>query len=427
MQTQDSTNHSSVSTLTILSTVFLVGGTCIGGGMLALPMATGIGGFLPSIVMMLVSWLAMSATGLLLMEVSLWMEEGVHLITMASRILGKWGQAVCWLLYLFICYASIVAYTAGGGAQIAYTLESLFFLDIGRNMGCLIFILLFGGTIYLGSAIVGRVNSILFISMIAAYVLLVGVGVGQIKSEFLTTLNWRYSLMALPLILTSFSFQTMVPSLTPMLKRNVKALRIAIVGGTFVAFLIYALWQALILGIVPLEGDKSISEAMNQGVTANLFVREHVAYPWIGLVAEYFAFFAIATSFLGIALGLFDFLSDGLHIPKKGLGNVVLGLLIVIPTYIFATEYERVFLWALDATGSYGDTVLNGMIPVLLVWKGRTMLQSDVRPQLPCGKPLLVVLFLFYAAVFIQSLLTEFGHLPSLYDVYYDMMLNTNS
>lgn len=423
MQTEETTNRTPSSLFSLISTVFLVAGTCIGGGMLALPIATGIGGFFPALMMMVISWLAMSATGLLLMEVSLWMEEGVHLITMASRILGKWGQAVCWVLYLFICYASIVAYTAGGGAQIAYTLESLFFIDIGRNMGCLAFILVFGGTIYLGSYIVGRVNSILFISMIAAYVLLVGVGVGQIKPEFLTTMNWRHSLMALPLILTSFSFQTLVPSLTPILKRNVSFLRIAIVGGTFVALLIYALWQALILGIVPLEGAKSLSEAMNQGVTANLFVREHVAYPWIGLVAEYFAFFAIATSFLGIALGLFDFLSDGLHIPKKGFGNVLLGLLIVIPTYIFATEYERVFLWALDATGSYGDTVLNGMIPVLLVWKGRAVLESNDHYKMSGGKPILVVLFAFYAAVFIQSLLTQFGHLPSLYDVYYDMML----
>lgn len=72
----------------ILSAMFLVAGTCIGGGMLALPVATGVSGFFPSIAIMLVCWLAMTITALLLIEVSLWMEEGVHLISMTSRILG---------------------------------------------------------------------------------------------------------------------------------------------------------------------------------------------------------------------------------------------------------------------------------------------------------------------------------------------------
>ncbi|WP_213106027.1 aromatic amino acid transport family protein [Candidatus Protochlamydia amoebophila] len=35
------------------------------------------------------------------------------------------------------------------------------------------------------------------------------------------------------------------------------------------------------------------------------------------LCCPVFAFFALATSFLGIALALFDFLSDGLEIFKK--------------------------------------------------------------------------------------------------------------
>ena len=36
----------------VLSAMFLVAGTCIGGGMLALPVATGVSGFIPSIAIM---------------------------------------------------------------------------------------------------------------------------------------------------------------------------------------------------------------------------------------------------------------------------------------------------------------------------------------------------------------------------------------
>src|SRR5689334_9836734 len=98
----------SPSIATVISAIFLVAGTCIGGGMLALPIATGISGFYPSLAVMLVCWLAMAASALLLLEVNLWMEEGAHIITMSSRLLGPVGKAVSWVLYLFICYASLV-------------------------------------------------------------------------------------------------------------------------------------------------------------------------------------------------------------------------------------------------------------------------------------------------------------------------------
>ncbi|HEY4832508.1 MAG TPA: aromatic amino acid transport family protein, partial [Waddliaceae bacterium] len=211
----------------MMSATFLVAGTCVGGGMLALPIATGISGFLPSIAVMAMCWFVMTFTALLLLEVSLWMEEGVHIITMTSRILGPMGRAVSWLLYLFICYASNVAYTAGGGIQIASALRLFFDWNVSREIGCLIFILLFGSFFYIGSWLVGRINTIVFIGMVAAYFWLVIMGVDEVKTSNLLNQQWKYSLIALPLLLTSFSFQTMVPSLTPYLKRNVTGLKIS--------------------------------------------------------------------------------------------------------------------------------------------------------------------------------------------------------
>ena len=55
-----------------ISVIFLVGGTCIGGGMLALPVSTSLVGFLPSLVVMTLAWIFMTCTGLLILEVNLW-------------------------------------------------------------------------------------------------------------------------------------------------------------------------------------------------------------------------------------------------------------------------------------------------------------------------------------------------------------------
>lgn len=395
----------------VISAMFLVAGTCIGGGMLALPVATGISGFFPSIIIMSICWIAMTSTALLLLEVSLWMEEGVHLITMTSRILGVPGKAVSWLLYLFICYASIVAYTAGGGIQISSAVHHYSGICISKHIGSVIFLLLFGSVIYFGSRVVGRVNAVLFIAMIAAYFALVGMGIPEVKLELLSQKKWSGALLAVPLLLTSFSFQTMVPSLTPYLKRHAKGLRIAIIGGTFIAFLIYAIWQSLMLGIVPVDGPNGLAEALNRGEPATQFLREHVQNVWLSTIAEYFAFFAIITSFLGIALGLFDFLADGLKIKKDFLGRIILGFLIVVPTLIFATQFERIFLLALDTSGGFGDSILNGIIPVLMVWIGRYRMGYVSDFKLPGGKIFLVIILCFFLFSLVLEILVQAGNL----------------
>lgn len=402
----------------IISATFLIAGTCIGGGMLALPVATGINGFVPSIAVMFICFLAMTATALMLAEVSLWMKDEVHVNTMATRLLGNWIKIVVWILFLFISYASIVGYTAGAGIQITSFFEHYAGLSISKDLGSLLFILIFGSVFYAGSLLVGRINSVLFVGMLIAYFGIVMMGVDEIKPSLILRREWPGSLLALPLLLTAFSFQTMVPSLTPYLNRDRNALRLAIIGGTSIAFIIYLIWQLVILGIVPVEGPSGLKEALIRGEPATQFLREHVEGRWLVPFAEYFAFFAIATSFMGIALGLFDFLADGLKIKKQGFGKIILTLLVIIPTFVIAIKFERIFMIALDATGGYGDTILNGLIPVAMLWIGRYRLGYRNNTLFPGGKFLLVIIFCFFFSALMMEILAHSGQITSIYEIY---------
>lgn len=400
----------------LISAICLVAGTCIGGGMLALPVATGISGFFPSTLMMTLCWLAMTASALLLLEVNLWLKEGAHVITMASTILGPVGKYVSWCVYLFISYASIVAYTAAGGSLVIHGVGNLSGWELPTQWGCLVFIVVFGGIIYLGNQIVGRVNTILFVAMIAAYFALISTGAREVRTELLKHVHWPTSFLAIPLLLTTFSFQTMLPSLTPYLKRNASALRWAIIGGTTLTFVVYLIWQWMVLGIVPVSGPNSLIKALEAGEPVTRFFREHVQSDWVSMFAEFFAFFALVTSFLGMALGLFDFLSDGLKIRNEGMGKVVLSLLIIIPTFIFAAYFERIFILALDTSGGFGDSILNGIMPVLMVWVGRYVLRFPDEHRIPGGKPLLIVVFLFFSSALILETLIHTGKICSIFD-----------
>jgi tyrosine-specific transport protein len=406
-------NESTVRTRkrSLLSAIFLVAGCCVGGGMLGLPVASGASGFIPSLVMMILCWLGMTLSALLLLEVSFWMQDDAHVITMTSKILGPVGKVVAWILFLYISYASVVAYAAGGGLLVAKGLNSFTGLEVSKDTGAILLTVVFTLVFVFGGVIVGRVNSILFASLILAYLLLVSFGLDEVKPLLLKRQHWGQSFFAIPLLLTSFSFQTIVPSLTPILKRQTNALRLAIIGGTTLALIIYAIWQFLILGIIPAEGPNGLIEANRLSVPATTFIRDHVAGRWVVLVSEYFGFFAIITSFLAMGLGLFDFLSDGLKIPKKGWGNGLLCLLIIIPTAICATHFERAFMEAMETSGGFGDTILNGMIPVLMVWIGRYSLGYKHSFKVPGGKPLLIGVFLFFFIAFSIEMGIKIGYL----------------
>ncbi len=397
--------------------MLLVAGTSIGGGMLALPVATGISGFFPSLVVMLCCWAAMTVTGLLLVEVSLWLGEGAHMISMSSRMLGLPGKVAAWILYLFICYASIIAYTAGGGMYITSVAADYLDIELTRAVSCLIFFLIFGILIDLGAKIVGRVNSVMFFGMLGAYFMIIGVGSQEIKFSNLLHEQWSTTFIGIPLILTSFSYQTMVPSLTPYLKRNVKYLRLSVIGGTTITLVIYIVWQMLVLGIVPATGPDSLTEALQEGAIATNFIKKSASSTWIVTIAEFFAFFALVTSFLGMSLGLFDFLSDGLNIKKAGWGRLKLGLIIALPTLFFAINYERAFLVAMDISGGFGDTILNGIIPVLMVWIGRYRRNLPHAVGFLGHKLFLILTILLFIISLTIEILVHLGMLSSIYDV----------
>ena len=383
-----------------------------------MPLATGISGFFPSFVVMAICCAAMTATGLLLIEASLWFEEGAHIHTITSRILGPFGKAVAWVLYLFICYASLVAYVSAGGEQIAGGLSYWAAKSVGPFWGYVCFVLVFGAVLVFGNRWIGRINALLFAAMVLAYLMLVGVAFDEVKPSFLAYQQWGLSWIATPMLLTTFSYQTMVPSLTPYLNRDVRALRSAVIGGNLVTILIYSLWQMVMLGIIPVEGEHGLRLALvNIEIPTNV-LGAHVTGRWIWAIAEFFAFFAIATSFLGISLGLIDFLSDGIHVSEKRWGWVLLLALVLVPTFLFVLKFEKIFLSAMDASGGIGDSILNGIMPVLIIWIGRYKRKISGESLLQGGKAVLILLMIFFVGTLTVEILSLTGQINPYYEPY---------
>lgn len=403
MTTSSMTTSTVSSKFSLFSGILLVTGTCVGAGMLALPIVTGFAGFLPSIAINTICWIFMLLTGLLFLEATLWMKDGANVLSMAARFFGPIGKWIGGISFLFLYYCLQISYIDGGTPIFVSQLNALG-LQLSGYSGYLAFACVFGIIVFLGSQVINRVNLILMVALIISYVLLIGVGSADVDSSFLLRQNWAIFLFAAPTLFSAYGYHNIIPSLATLMHRHVQQLRWAIIIGTTIPFLIYAIWQWMIIGTV---SEQQIAYAAQEGIPVTQLLHTITGHPWVSFLGTYFGYFALVTSFLGVSLSMVDFLADGFSINRASWKRILLCLAVFIPPAIFAGTHPGIFLEALGVAGGFGEAILNGLFPIGMVWIGRYKMGLQGMHQVAGGKPLLIGLFLF--TLLIIGL--EVGHL----------------
>lgn len=369
----------------------LVAGTTIGGGMLGLPILIGAAGFLPSIVICLLCWICMASTGLLFLEASQWLRGETNILSMAKVTLGNPGKGFAWLLYLFLFYCLMVAYMVGCGNLVTSFSQG----SIPDWLGPIIFVVLFGPLIVIPTAMAGKLNSFLVAGLALSYFGFVFLGFRYVNIDLLRHVDWSKSVQVLPIAFISFAYQGIIPTLASYMHHDSKNIRKAILIGSFIPLIAYAVWEWLILGIVPLEGSGGVLESLKRGDNAITPLKNFINNPAVYEIGQAFAFFALVTSFLGVSLGLRDFLADGLKIKKDIKGKIFLVFLVCAFPLLIAVSYPHVFLIALNYAGGFGTALLLGLLPIVMAWRGRYQLNLPGEHQLPGGRFTLIVLAAF--------------------------------
>lgn len=371
----------------VVGGTLLIAGTTIGVGMLALPVVTGPGGFVPSMIIYLVCWAFMLCTGLLLVEVSLWMPKDTSFISMADRILGPVGRNIFWVVYLFLFVTVMIAHAAGGGS----VLLDITGWDLPNWAAVLIYSAVLAPVVYLGARSVDRLNMFLISGVAVCYIAFLAVSFGHVETKLLSYSHWGKAWYALPILFTAFTYQVIIPTLMTYMERNIKKIRLAILLGSSLPLAIYLIWELVILGIIP---PADLIEAGKQGQNAIGPLKSIV--PQVFHIGKFFAFFALTTSFIPLALSFFDFLADGLKWEKKGSKRAVLCAVVFGVPMIIAIAYPHIFLVALGYAGGISCAFLFGLMPPVLAWVGRYIKKYPQEGhQLPGGKAALIFLMVF--------------------------------
>ena len=238
----------------IIGSILLIVGTSIGAGMLALPVTTAPGGFIGATILLFLCWLLMTFSALVILEVNLWMPRDSNLVYMAKMTLGRVGEAIAWLAYLLLFYSLIAAYISAGGDVLHGIINSTFHWTVSQAIASVIFLLLLGAVVFQGIKPVDYVNRFLMSAKLLAFIVLIIFILPHIFMPRLTTLHIRVLIPAVTVVITSFGFASIIPSLRSYFNDDAKKLRFVVIVGSFIPLVCYIAWIGVILGNVPMTG-----------------------------------------------------------------------------------------------------------------------------------------------------------------------------
>jgi tyrosine-specific transport protein len=361
---------------------------------------TGIAGFIPSIFTFLIAWVFMTLTGLLLVEVNSTFKGRVNIVSMAERAMGPTGRIAAWALYLFLFYSLLVAYISGSGSLTSTYFQALHALPVPQWISSLLFTLIFGFLAYQGTRTVDYWNRIFMLGKIITYLAMIVLGLSYIKPQLLMRAEPLYAVFSLPVLVIAFGYHNMIPTLMTYMNYDAKKVRQMILAGSFFALVVYLIWDIVVLGIVPAEGQWGIIESLKQGRQASDAVAGILGLSWVSTFAEGLAFFALLSSFLAQTLALIHFLADALKVQGEKHESIPLCILALAPPLIFGMIYPHIFIQALNFAGGICAVILFGILPVIMAWKGRYRDAAVGSYQLFGGRKILVAIFVL--ALFIM-------------------------
>ncbi len=333
--------------------IYLILGTCIAAGMLGLPVVTAGNHFLLTAIMIISAWLLMTTGAYCLLQVNLASKPGANIISMSGNTLGRFIKALTWVIYLLLLYSLICAYLAASGDLLQALCKEIH-ISIPRTLSTILATLILGSIVYHGIRAVDIVNRGLMSTKIIICFILIGAIVPFTHLAPLNTGHWQWKGSTWLVIITSFGYGSILPSIRDYLHSDRKQLTRAVLIGGFVPMTLYLIWISVIQGALPHTGPQGLV-AMNNAPDTNSALMLQIAalthHDIIKAISAAFISICSVTGFLSVSLSLMDVLADGLNRKKDGWNKIFIALLALLPPMLIVIFDPAIFTRALAYAG----------------------------------------------------------------------------
>ena len=390
------------------SAAALIAGTTVGAGVLALPAATAGAGFAASTGVLCGSWVFMAAAGLLVAEAAAAAarrtgEADVGFLATVRELLGDDVSRITGATYAFLHYALLVAYAAQGGGLLAGAVGA------PAAAGALVFGAGVGGGVAFGPPkLVDKANDAFCAVVAASFVTLLVVGAGAFDAGRLLSVapDAKAAFEAVPISILSLVYHNVIPTVSRRLGFDRARIARAVLLGSAFPLVMFIAWNALVQGVVD-AGSSSIDP-----VAALIAAESGEAGAELSVAVQIFSFSAVVTSFVGFYYGMRGYVKDVLvESSASSLADDerILAAAVLVPPSVLAAVDPTLFLPALDAAGTFGITLLFGIIPAACVWRLRQDENSEI--FVPGGAAVLAAMVALSAFVIGEGALDALGFL----------------
>ncbi|QUM86494.1 aromatic amino acid transport family protein [Moritella sp. 28] len=397
-----------------LGGVFIITGTSIGAGMFSLPVLTSSMWFGWAVLFLCVSWYCMYSSALYLLEANQKFKHGVNFDSMTKALLPTSLRILNGLSVMFVSYILVYAYISGGGSMLGHSLQSGLGIELDQSVASFAFAVLLGLIVSFSTKAVDRFTSAMLGGMvitfsIAIFSLISGANFSLLQPLAEMTERLPYSWAAIPSLMVCFGFHSNIPSLVKYYKKDSGKVVNSIRYGSLLALTIYIIWLLASFTVIGRDGFASvIAEGGNMGALVSALESKGSGVT-LAITLQLFANFAVATSFLGVALGLFDFLTDLLKLDDTLSGRSKTALVTFVPPMIGGVLFPNGFIYAIGYAG-FAAAIFALFTPVALAFQARKHLPTTDF-LVTGGYTRMVVVMIFAVCVVIFQVLSMMGML----------------
>ncbi|GGP48493.1 aromatic amino acid transport family protein [Shewanella saliphila] len=398
--------------LKTLGSISIVAGTAIGGGMLALPLATAALGMTPALILLVVIWAISAYTSLLMLEINLRSGVGDNVHAITGKTLGKVGQMIQGGSFLSLLFALTMVYLMGGSSLLETRLQPIG-IDMSNQVAVILFTVFFGGLIAIGVKWIDKISRILFSAMVLLLVVVVSFLLPDVS--LMTALN-NYSttvasgnalqqlwLAAIPVVFTSFGFHVCIATIVRYLDGDAVTLRKVLLIGSTIPLVCYILWLLVTLGSLGGEAVHSFGGSLPKLVAALQGLAQSSI---ISQAIDIFANLALITSFLGVTMSLFDYVAELTRAKDDVAGRAKTWLITFVPPLLCALYYPDGFFKVLGFA-AIPLVVMIIFLPIAMALKQRAQLLGGY--QVSGGKFALAIAGLSGALIVFAQLMVALG------------------
>ena len=363
-----------------IGSIFIVAGTAIGAGMLALPLSTVGLGFPLTCSLLIFMWGIAAYSALLMLSVNLRLGVEKNIFVSVGDVIGPIWQSISNVSFLILLYALTAAYLAGGASLFQMKIQSITGHELPYVINMMLFVLLLGSFAVFGVKWVDKVGRVLFLMKISFFITLLLAFLPTMSTSYLLEMPIQQAnrtvslwLTAVPIVFTSFGFHVCISSLTHYLDGNAKRLRMVLLVGSIIPLIFYVIWLMMSFGVL---GGTSMQSLSGKLVPFIQKMTSSTPYPWVQLLMTLFADFALITSFLGVTMSLFDFLCELLHTRLQVASRLLIWFLTFIPPFVCVLLVPNSFSYVLGFA-AIPLVMLILVIPAYMLTKMRQDVQTN--------------------------------------------------